>query len=213
MPIGQATAEAQPEADRRRALHEFRAVVEAVQYPTRGGPHLFKNAHHVLARAALVDHHRQPHFVGERQLRAEPPFLLFTRGVVTEKVHSGFADRHDAGMPRVVTQQRQVIFVHLPRVVRVHADAQEYIGMPCRERVGTFDQCGRVGDLDQVRYAGLVGTRQHRLAVLVEALVAQVAVGVDHAAHRRGVSSRASSDGGCSRQARGGDSTPQRRST
>jgi hypothetical protein len=53
--------------------------------------------------------------------------------------------------------------------------------MAPREVVRPLDDLGRVGDFDEVRDSRLERTTENVFAVLVEALVAQVAMGIDHA--------------------------------
>ena len=58
--------------------------------------HLLQDREHVIQRAPLVDHDREAHLVGERDLGAEPALLVRARRVVAEEVEPGLADRDHA---------------------------------------------------------------------------------------------------------------------
>ncbi len=80
----------------------------------------------------------------------------------------------------MVAQRVEVGVGHAGRFARVNADAQEQVGMLARQRVRARHDLGRVRDLDEVGDATMVRAIEDLLAVAVEALVAEMAVGVDH---------------------------------
>jgi hypothetical protein len=179
--VGEHAAEAQLEAERSRPLHRLGAVGEAVQHAAGLRARLLEHGHRALVLAALVDDHRQSDLVGERELHAEPFDLRLDRRIVAEGVEPDLADRDHARVARPLAQRRQVLEADLPSGVRVHAHGEVDVGVFCGERERLVPDRGFVGDLDQMGHADVARAVEHVHAVAIEALVAEVDVGVDHA--------------------------------
>jgi len=135
---------------------------------------------------SCVDHDRLSDVVCECELRLEQPLLRVVRGVVAEVVEAGLADRNRA---RVLQELAQLVEVGR-RTGLVRMDPEGRVDALVRlgelERPATAGDGG--GDVDDARDAGASGALEY-----LGGVVAEVRVGVDHAASALRIRSSSSS--------------------
>ena len=84
-------------------------------------------------------------------------------------------------MACVIPEVVEIGIRNLRRLAGVNAEAEVDAGMTPRDVMGARDDGRRVGDLDEVRHAGVERALEHRLTIFVEAFVGEMAMRVDHA--------------------------------
>ena len=138
---------------------------------------------HLAVRLPVVHHDGQPGLHGQRRKALEHVSLDLAGRVFVVKVEAGLTDGDDLGMAGEAAQPVHGLRAHVLGVVRVHAHGGVEAGVFFRQahRRVVGGKIPRSTDDDQGVDAGLLCAGEHVVAVRIELLGLDVAMGVDEA--------------------------------